>query len=91
MGEVLAALTPAVAAPAHKLAFRFTANIVESCVNEAALQVAWKDDLQPCGGLKTTCMLRLSAGCKSYWNGHKGCLEKNLFFFHLSNNTELYL
>ncbi len=47
--EVLAALTPAVTAPAHKLAFRFTADVVESRLDEAALQIAGKDDLQPCG------------------------------------------
>lgn len=41
LGEVHAALTPAVTVLAHKLALRFTADVVESRLNEAALQVAW--------------------------------------------------
>lgn len=41
LGEVGAALAPAVAVPAHKPALGFTADVVESCLDEQALQVAW--------------------------------------------------
>lgn len=51
--EVHAAVTPAVTVLANELALRFAANVVESCLNEAAPQIAWKDDLQPCGAPQT--------------------------------------
>lgn len=49
---VHAALTPAVTALANKLALGFTADVVESRLDEATLQVSWKDDLESCGGGK---------------------------------------
>lgn len=52
--EVQAALTPAVTVLTNKLALRFTADVVESRLNELALQVSRKNNLQPCGG--TECL-----------------------------------
>lgn len=49
---VHAALTPAVSVLANKLALGFTADVVKSSLNEAALQVTWKDYLEACGGEK---------------------------------------
>ncbi|TNN81550.1 hypothetical protein EYF80_008323 [Liparis tanakae] len=75
--EVCAALTPAVAAVADKLALGFTADIVESRLDEAALQVARIDRfsvkdpqailylvLKPCWYLSAA-----SVNSRAWWKG----------------------
>lgn len=47
--EVYTALAPAVSILAHKLPLGFTADVVECGLNKAALQMDWKEDLQPWG------------------------------------------
>lgn len=68
--EGRAALTPAVIVLANKLTLRFTANVVECCLDEAALKVARQDGLQPCGGpetaeRKTESQMLISEMCQS--------------------------
>lgn len=46
LGKLQAAFTPAVAALTHKLAFGFTADVIQSRLDEEALQVPGQDDLQ---------------------------------------------
>lgn len=46
LGKLRAALTPAVAALTHKLAFGFTADVIQRRLDEQALQVPGQDDLQ---------------------------------------------
>lgn len=48
LGKLPAALAPAVAPLTHKLALGLAADVVESRLDEEALQVSGQDHLQPC-------------------------------------------